>query len=359
MGNFADTLSSMNYGLLFIWIVRIGLIITLIGLCTLPKKKPNLKKIVTTQKKGRMETKNPIVRRAEGLMEKGILKGLRITDKKEYDKVQRKIDAAGGLYNATPQTIQFFRIIIPIVLMLILVPTYIINVKVQAIKTTRELTKTEQVESAMMSDNSMDAVNVFLDTGDTSGGALQQVNIQQVNPIVLLWLFILPLGAYFVPDLYLWYLSKKRLALVKSEIPTFRTFAVSMLETKTYPVYDILKILVGSTNVMKEDLIQCMNEYFVDSKAALKHLHDKIDDTEFHIVCNALLQAVDEDKETTLMFLKQQLAQYDALKKLKEEEKIKKKSNYFVIVLGMPLVCVLVIWFYPWFLEAMQVLGSL
>jgi hypothetical protein len=185
------------------------------------------------------------------------------------------------------------------------------------------------------------------------------IETQKANPIVIMWLIILPLLAYFIPEYYLKFKARERVNIIKSEIPTFRTFALSMLETKTYPVYDILQILVGSTTYLKEDLIACTNEYFVDSKLAIKHLHDKIDDKEFHIVCNGLLQAIDEDKDTTLVFLHQQLLQYDTLARLKEQEKIKKKPNLFVVVLGMPLVSILVIWFYPWFLDAMSVLGGL
>ena len=353
-----EFLSSFNYGQLVLWLLRFGLFLTIFGLITMPKKKTNLKKIITTQQDGRMESKNPIVKKAEALMETKLLAGLRITDKKEYEKIQKNIDAAGGLENATPNTIQFFRIIIPVVIIFIAIPTYLINVQVQTFQAIEAANSVEQLESVIMSDASLETVEAFLGTSNKEA-TLQAAVLPEVNPLVILWLVILPLLTYFVPDLFLKYLAKKKVDLIKSEIPTFRTFALSMLETKTYPVYDILQILVGSTTALKDDLMACMNEYFVDSKGALKHLHDKIDDKEFQIVCNGLIQAVDEDKETTLIFLKQQLAQYDTLKHLKEQEKIKKKPNLFVIVLGMPLVSILVIWFYPWFLDAMNVLGSL
>lgn len=358
MENIANTLLTLNYGLIFIWALRFGLILTIIGIFTTPKKKTNLKKIITTQQTGRMESTNPIVKKAEAIMEKKFFSGFRITDEKEYEKVQKSIDAAGGLDNATPQTIQFFRIMIPIILIIVIIPTYFINLQVQSIKASSALSKTEQIESIIMSDPSAETLTQLVGS-KTQEPVLQSSSLPKANPLVILWLIILPLATYLLPDMYLTYLSKKKISLIKSEIPTFRTFAVSMLETKTYPVYDILQILVGSTTALKQDLMDCMNEYFVDSKMALKHLHDKVNDKEFHIVCNALSQAIDEDKETTLIFLKQQLAQFDTLKRLKEEEKIKKKSNYFVIVLGMPLVCILVIWFYPWFLDAMSVLGGL
>jgi hypothetical protein len=40
------------------------------------------------------------------------------------------------------------------------------------------------------------------------------------------------------------------------------------------------------------------------------------------------------------------------------QEKIKKKPGLFVLVLAIPLCCILVIWFYPWFLDAVKVLGD-
>ena len=49
-----EFLSSFNYGQLVLWLLRLGLFFTIFGLITMPKKKTNLKKIITTQQDGRM-----------------------------------------------------------------------------------------------------------------------------------------------------------------------------------------------------------------------------------------------------------------------------------------------------------------
>ena len=364
--NFLEWLSSIEYGNVFLLILRIGVLITILGLFMLPKKsKTKLKKIVETQQHGTMESTNPIVRFAERTMDRKFFKPLKIKEKdengqltKEYKEVQAKITSAGGLHNATPQTIQFFRIILPMAIAIIGLVIYFSNYTYERTKVIRETRLEQQAHSIDDIEGVNNLLSEFVGNSATST-TLQTVEIPKVNYMVIMWIIVISLVGYVIPDFYLKNLVKKRAEQMRKEIPTFRTFSVAMLETKTYPIYNILKILVGSTNVLKEPIMECQNEYYVDAKKAINKLSTKIDDEEFHIVCNALAQAVDEDKETTLMFLRQQLSQYDTMKHLKEQEKIKKKPNLFVMVLAIPLVSILIIWFYPWFLDAMKVLGSL
>lgn len=364
MTQLLNFLSSLEYGNVFLVVMRIGLFLSILGIFLLPKKrKTKLKNVVETQQKGVMESNNPIIRFAEGMMETKLFRGLKLKEKekngnesKDYKQTKELILKAGGLYNATPQAIQFFRIMIPVVLLVCLLSFYFINLTAEKSKTIKEYTT--QVDTSVSLEDALGGFGIDVEE-EKKEIILETVEMPTANPLVVMWLCIIPLTGYFVPDLILKNIAKKRVNLMQKEIPTFRTFAVSMLETKTYPVYNILKILVGSTTSLKEPIMECQNEYYVNAKAALTKLGSKVDDEEFRIVCNALAQAVDEDKETTLMFLRQQLSQYDTMKHLKEQEKIKKKPNLFVIVLGIPLVSILIIWFYPWFLDAMNVLGSI
>ena len=366
MTTFFELLQNFEYGNIFLLIMRFSIVLIILGFFMLPKKyKTKLKSIVEIQQEGVMESTNPIIRFSERMMDTKLLRGLKIKEKdekgketEEYAKTRKAILAAGGFHNATPQAVQFFKIMIPIALICIIVPAYFINLSVEKHKVITDATIENEVKAMDSVDEGLEAISTFSGLAEESI-VLQTVEIPKANPIIVMWLFILPLGGIFIPDLYLKYLAKKKVKLMQKEIPTFRTFAVAMLETKTYPVYNILKILVGSTTALKEPIMECQNEYYVDAKKAIMKLSAKVDDEEFHIVCNALAQAVDEDKETTLMFLRQQLSQYDTMKHLKEQEKIKKKPNLFVMVLGIPLVSILIIWFYPWFLDAMSVLGSL
>ena len=363
---FFELLQNYQYGNIFLLVMRLSILLIILGFFMLPKKyKTKLKNIVETQQEGVMESTNPIVRFAERMMDTKFFKGFKIKEKdekgketEEYEKVRKAILAAGGFHNATPQAVQFFRIMFPIVLISILIPIYFINLSLEKHKVITDATIANEVKAVDSVAEGIDALSTFTGQSEESI-VLQTVEIPKANPLVVMWLCILPWAGIFIPDLYLKSLAKKKVKLMQKEIPTFRTFAVSMLETKTYPVYNILKILVGSTTALKEPIMECQNEYYVDAKKAIMKLSAKVDDEEFHIVCNALAQAVDEDKETTLMFLRQQLSQYDTMKHLKEQEKIKKKPNLFVMVLGIPLVSILIIWFYPWFLDAMSVLGSL
>lgn len=366
MSQFLDTLSSIQYGNVFLLIMRLGLFLTILGFFLLPKKrKTKLKNVVETQQDGVMESNNPIVKFAEHMMDKKILRSLKIKEKnergeetEEYSKIKIKILQAGGFYNATPQAVQFFRLAIPVILLCIILPTYFINLSVEKNKVITDTTLENEIKAMDSVTEGVDALSTLTGTSEESI-VLQTIDVPKANPIVVMWLCLLPLLGYFIPELYLKSLARKKRLLMQKEIPTFRTFAVSMLETKTYPVYNILQILVGSTTSLKEPIMECQNEYYVDAKKAITKLSSKVDDEEFRIVCNALAQAVDEDKETTLLFLRQQLSQYDTMKHLKEQEKIKKKPNLFVMVLAIPLVSILIIWFYPWFLDAMTVLGTL
>ena len=365
MDGILQTLSALNYGNVFIWIMRFGVILAVLGFFMIPKKKrPKLRQAIAVRKdgEGSAESDNPLVRHAEGMMERGLLKGFRLKEgTKEYNKAADEIAAAGGLHNATPQTVEYFRIIAPLAVALVLFSAYFLNLGAEQQKAVKDLSAAEAAAQTADANSLSEGIGIIKSFAGKSDDTvtLRTAGVPHADPMVLMWLFIGSACGYLIPDMYLKSLSKKRVATLRKEIPTFRTFTVSMLETKVNTVYSILGILAGSTTALKEPIMKCMNEYYVNPSKAIAALSATVDDEEFRIVCKGLLQAVSDDKDTTLIFLRQSLDQYDTMKHLKAQEKIKKKPNLFVAVLAIPLCSILIIWFYPWFLDAMSVLGGL
>ena len=102
----------------------------------------------------------------------------------------------------------------------------------------------------------------------------------------------------------------------------------------------------------------CLNEYYVDPNRAIQNMADRVQDEEFQVVCNSLKQAVDSDKRHTATFMKQHLDQIKKIQDLQKEAMIKKKLLLYVFMLALPLMSIVVIWFFPWFTKAMKMLST-
>ena len=161
-----------------------------------------------------------------------------------------------------------------------------------------------------------------------------------------------------LPNLIIDLLIKKRKELMRKELPIIETFIVIMLETGSYTVYDILRTLLDTTVFFKPYITMCLNEYYVDPNRAIQNMADRVQDEEFQVVCNSLKQAVDSDKRHTATFMKQHLDQIKKIQDLQKEAMIKKKPLLYVFLLALPLMSIVVIWFFPWFTKAMKMLST-
>lgn len=192
------------------------------------------------------------------------------------------------------------------------------------------------------------------------GGIVDQTQVanSDISLNAILIILLISMLLYYVPDMLIKQLIKRRAAEIKKELPVMEMFIVITLESGTHTVYETLKTLLDTTTFFRPYLTMCLNEFHVNPKQAIQNMADRVGDEEFQIVCNGLKQAVDVNKQYTAVFMQQHLDQIRRLHELQREAKIKKKPMIFVFLLALPLINVLVVWFYPWFVKAMRMLST-
>jgi len=342
----------MSGELYLLWGIRIAVLLILLGFL-LPgrKRKTILSKVVRQRSSVHVNSDtNKFIQYLDRLTEAPVFRSFMLKpDSDEYIKLENKIAQAGGVWGLTPDIVQLFRILLPAVGFVVMLSFYLI----------RQATVSVSLSPSLLDQISSDQTMIegfFKSTVDVSKAG--QSGGFQINFIVIMWIFILSLLLYMLPDFLLNYLIKKRKQLMKKELPIIETFIVIMLETGAHTVYDILRTLLDTTVFFKPYITMCLNEYYVDPHRAIQNMADRVQDEEFQVVCNGLKQAVDADKKHTATFMKQHLDQIKKIHELQREAKIKKKPLLYVFLLALPLGSIVVIWFFPWFVKAMKMLQT-
>lgn len=337
----------MGYEIYVIWAIRIGLLLIVLGLLLPSKsKKTVLSKVLYNKKPVRMaNNKKGLVQYLDKLTEKSFFKPFRLKeDSDEYQKLETMISQAGGLGGIHPNIVQLFKVFLPPIGFLLLFSTYLLNV-VSTRVSPSELQG--MVDSFNETNSFFQPVVVNPESGSVG-----------VSPIVVVWIFVISLLLFLVPEMIIKNRIKARKEKMKKELPVIESFVIIMLETGTYTVYDILKTLLDTSKFFKPYITSCLNEYYVDPKQAIQNMSDKVQNEEFQMLCNSLKQAVDMDKNYTAAFMRQQADQLRKIHSLEREARIKKKPLIYVFLLALPLFSIVIIWLYPWFVKAMNLLSG-
>lgn len=340
----------MSIDVYVLWGFRLGIVLIFLGIL-IPNKnrKTILSKAIRRNTTATFTPQNGIVKYLDKVTENDLLRNFMLKeDSDDYAKLDALILQAGGLGGLTPNIVQLFRIVLPPVAFVIALITYLIKTSISTVTL-----NPSQLQQMLDASN---AVSGFLQaspapaaTTSTTGG---------VSWIAIMWIFILSLVLYILPEMIIKNRIKARRKIMAKELPVMETFIVIMLESGTHTVYDILKTLLDTTTFFKPYITMCLNEYYVDPKRAIQNMADRINDEEFQIICNSLKQAVDMDKKYTVTFMKQHIDQIRRLQDLQREAAIKKKPLMYVFLLALPLINIVVIWFYPWFTKAMKMLTT-
>lgn len=337
----------MSIEVLVLWGLRLGISLAVIGLLLPSKKKKTiLRRVVGNNRPTYMGDRSKVVEFLDDLTEKSFIKTFMLKeDSDDYLRTEDKIKKAGGLGGITPNIIQLFKILMPPIAFVLMMATYVFKIAISTVRLSPS--KVEE------------AVNVI---NETSGNIQATVDLNVVkggsgaSPQAILLIVLLAMLLYVLPDMFLNNRIKARKKLMQEELPIIETFVVIMLESGNHTVYDILKALLNTTVFFKPYITMCLNEYYVDPKRAIQNMADNVNNEEFQMVCNSLKQAVDMSKEHTAEFMKQHLEQIKKIQNLQREASIKKKPMIYVFLLALPLTSVVVIWFYPWFIRAIDML---
>lgn len=184
------------------------------------------------------------------------------------------------------------------------------------------------------------------------------VNVGDLSLIVLpKWIIIfsllLPVFAYLYPKIEINFLLKKREIELKKEIISLGIFVHTMLETGNNP-YDILDMIKEIKPVYKKYIEIALNEYYVNTKKSLENLKKQIGMWEFDMIIDSLIFAHESDNFFASKFLNEYITRLEQTFKI-SSEKTNKIKPYFLLFSSIPpLVAALLIWFYPWLIQATE-----
>lgn len=164
---------------------------------------------------------------------------------------------------------------------------------------------------------------------------------------------IAPIIMYLYPSLELQIALKKRDIALQKEIISLGIMVHTMLETGNSP-YDILLMIKDIKPVYKGYIETTLNEYYVNTKMALENLKKRIGLAEFDMIVDSLIFAYETDNTYAARFLNEYIVRLEQTTKISSEKSNKIKPYILLVSSIPPLISALVIWFYPWLVQAID-----
>ena len=287
-------------------VIGIGLVLLSIFI---PKKigfqKIDLKRLIKKED----TNMNKIARYLHILSKESLFKYVNLDeDSAEYKKYEKQIEDAGGLQGLTPEALYVLKLIgLGVGLFLLLLLSFIV-----------------------------------VDTG---------LGIH-------LAMGIIPFAMFMAPNAALKIIIKNRQADFLRELETIELFTVVYLNAG-YNVYDLLVALKDITVVSNKYISECVNEYYINPEVALQHLADKIGLEEYQLLINILKQSIKVSGDKITDFVKGHLKQLKKVETLAVGTQNKKRPLKYAFILGLPLIGIVILWFYPLLVDAMEVFTQL
>lgn len=321
--------------LLFMFYVGVFLVLLAIFL----PKKIVLYKIDLKRMFNRKVTDIPMsstVKYLHGLTRTGIFRYFILDeDSDTYKRIEKIIIKAGGLNGCTPDIIHWFKIVLPSVTFAILTVLYMFSLTINY----------KNIADKVIGSNSTPTTGIVV---------MQSSQPPSFSFTVFMIIVIISIAMYYVPEKALDFYIKLRTQRLLDELPTIEMFMSIYLDAG-YNVYDILTALSDVVVHSKKYIIECINEFYVSPEKALQNMADKIGLPEYQLVCDILKQAVNTSGKYASSFVKQHMEQINKLKELTNTAKLKRKPLLYVLILALPMLNVVLIWFYPWVVRVFKV----
>lgn len=163
---------------------------------------------------------------------------------------------------------------------------------------------------------------------------------------------------FLLPEFMIKSEIKKRNERLVKELDTIQLFMVIYLGAG-YNVYDMLMAISEVTVHSKKYFKECLNEYYVDAERAIQKMADKITLEEYQLLANIMKQALNVSGENMVRFVDENMQQMKKAQELSRSAANKKRPLQFVFLLALPLISVIIIWFYPLFKEIMSLFSDI
>ena len=163
---------------------------------------------------------------------------------------------------------------------------------------------------------------------------------------------------FFLPEIYLKNRITKRKKEYLKELDTIELFTIIYLRAN-YNVYDLLVAITDVTTVSNKYFRECVNEFYINQEKALQNLADKIDIEEYQLLVDILKQATRVSGNNMIEFVQDHMKQLKKVHDLSIEEENKRRPLKYVFILALPLIGVIILWFYPLMSEAMSLFSEI
>lgn len=310
-------------------------------------------------------------------------------EEREYRKNERLISDSG--YNISMRVLYFFKVITPLILLIIILSIFFINrsVYVDAIitenatktvdvlgsysDTTNEKVFTNKekrdqerakkdtyeimdnlVDSRLLkSENAIDAKKkiqeVFLKNNLASESdvyykteamyqkMVEVENAKAINPVTIIMIFLVSLIGFIIPNVYLVLARMARYQSFDNEIIALEMLTILTGSIEGVTVKEILKILALNSKAFKKNFEKALLEYPTDFEQALINLGDSSKNKDFQALVSTLRQCATSDKYAALQTLQRRRISRKEYRKLMEEKKIETKM-YVAFVMLLPVL---------------------
>lgn len=332
--------------ILILWSIRVGVLLLVISFFFMRKKKSKkVLRILDNRDNFYKSKQTKFVRYLDSLTDNSFFKLFTLKESSEgYKKTKDLLIKSGNESGLTVDIVQTLRIMIPIIIFVFGVIIIGTMGAVNKFTIMNSLENNGNVVSNMYS-----FIQPVADVKQASGGD---------SSTKLMLLLLVSLVSYKLPDFILKQSIKKRNNKIKQELNVIESFAIVMLETGNFSIYEILQTIVNSNSIdiLKPIIFSCMNEYYINPTVAIQNMADKVQNEEFQVVCNTLKDAIGKNKEFINRFMNENIEQLKKYQRYEIQKRIKQKPMVFVLLLAIPLFNIVIIWMYPWITKVFKML---
>jgi len=184
-------------------------------------------------------------------------------------------------------------------------------------------------------------------------------SIAQVNTEVN-WALILSaaFAFHYAPRGMLKILALYRSAKSQKEVLMLQTYAIMMLKTGK-SVKQVLITVMDRSTVFKGPLEKAVNNYSYNPQLALKDLRQEVGNKGFEKLVIALEQAINSDKEISIRYLENHRVLGKEIERINRRGKNARKSMMGILLMIFPLLMLLIVGGYPWFVFSLKVIDDL
>lgn len=310
---------------------------------------------------------------------------------REYRKNERLISDSG--YNISMRVLYLFKIVVPIVLLIIFLSIYFINKQVyvdaiikdrltesvdvlgtysdeesanekaqtnedkrdlekakkdtyeimdnlvdtRLLKSQDAITAKQKIQEALLRSNLADESNVYYKTEEMYSKMMKVEDAKEVNPVKIVFIVLFSLVGFAIPNLYLTLARMIRYQSFDNEVIALEMLTILVGSIENVTVKEVLKILAMNSKAFKKNFEKALLEYPIDFEQALINLGDSSKNKDFQALVSTLRQCATSDKYSALQTLQRRRLSRKEYRKLMEEKKIETKM-YIGFVLLLPVL---------------------